>query len=168
MCLALVSVITSIAGSIASYASASQQAAAQNEYYRQNAKAAQQAAVNQYAALQHKQEQERGVASRELFDNAVEGAKARATAATAAGEAGVGGLSEMTIINDLLAQQGRQDAAVDAQYQMTRDSIRADMVDVETQAQGRINSVQTATSPSPIPYLIQGIGSAVSAFGKAT
>ncbi len=170
MCVAAIVAVTSaalsIAGSMAQYSAASQAAKDQNEYYLANAKASQQAAVNEYAALQNKQVQEKVASSQQLFQQNVEALQARSSAAAAAGDAGVSGLSVDALVGDYFAQQGRRAEALDTQYQMTAGNIRAEMEQTEAKAQSRINSVQRANPPSIVPFLISGASGAVNAFSK--
>lgn len=170
MCVAalpLVSAALSIAGAAAGYAGAQQQAKQQNQLYLENAAEANRAAGDQYSALTHKSVQERNASSQQLFQNSIEGLKARSAARTAAGEAGVTGLSVDALLGDLGAQEARKADAIDSQYQMTRDSIRAQMEEVKANTQSRINSVQRAKPPSFASFLIGGASGAVSALTPA-
>ncbi|MCL8384159.1 MULTISPECIES: hypothetical protein [Xanthobacter] len=168
MCVAalpLLSLGLSIAGGVASYQAAKSQADAQNQMYRENARDANKAADNQYAALQHKSIQERNAADQKLFENNIDALRARSQARTSAGEAGVTGLSVNALVNDLWAQQGRRDDATMQNYQTARDDAYAQMDQVKANTQSRINSVQRAKSPSFLPFLIGGISGGLGAFG---
>ncbi|MFG1395867.1 virion core protein, T7 gp14 family [Roseixanthobacter pseudopolyaromaticivorans] len=162
--LPLVSAALSIGGAVAGYAGAVKQANQQNQLYMDNAAEANRAAGDQYNALTHKRTQERAASSQQLFQNDLEGLRARSTARTSAGEAGVTGLSVDALLGDLGAQQGRKSEAIDSQYQMTTDSITAQTQEVKANTQSRINSVQRAAKPSFLPFLIGGASGAVGAF----
>lgn len=167
MCVAalpLLSMGLSIAGGVASYSAAKSQAEQQNQMYRDNARDANKAAENQYAALQHKSIQERNAAGQKLFETNIDALKARSQARTAAGDAGVTGLSVNSLINDLWSQQGRRDDATMQNYETARDDAYAQMDQVKANTQSRINSVQRAKSPSILPFIIGGVANGLSAF----
>lgn len=164
--LAVASAVTSIAGAAAGFAGASAQAKAQNEAYQQNALAAQKATRDQYEALNIRRNQANTGADQNAFDLSVEALQKRSTAMVAAGEAGVGGLSVDALVGSLFAQEGRRYERLNEQYAAEQSNITADEKTAQSQGQARINSVQQAAKPSPLPYIIQGVGGAVSAFSK--
>lgn len=138
---------------------------AQNQYYAENAKAARQATVNQYAHQQNRIIQERRAASQEKQNATVDALKARATAKTAAGEAGVSGLSVDALVQDFYAQEGRYSNSIDNNFQMTSDYLRSEMESTQAQGQSRINSVRRATPPSFLGAAIRIGATALDAFG---
>lgn len=154
----------SIGQAVAGFASASAQADAQNEAYMANAREAQRAATVQYTNLNIRRDQTLEAANQQLFQSEVEALKARSTAATAAGEAGVGGQSVTDIISDLFAQQGRRRQTIDTQFKADDRQIRTEMDNVQGNAQQRINSVQRASPPSPLSFAIQAASGVASAF----
>jgi hypothetical protein len=160
MCIAALPAILSIAQGVAGFAAASAEASAQNAYYNQNRVNALAAARDRYASLANNTLQEREKASQELFEKQTEALKTRATAAASAGEAGVTGLSVDALMGDLLAQQGRQRQAIETNYQIKRQYNYDEAVATHHNTISRINSVRTAAKPSPIPYLLSGIGGA--------
>lgn len=167
MCIAALpalSLALSIAGGVAGYAQAKQQADAQNQMYRDNARDANKAAENQYAALQHRSIQERNAAEQKLFDSNIDALKSRSQARTAAGDAGVTGLSVNALLGDLWSQQSRRDDATMQNYQTARDDAYARMDEVKAQTTSRINSVQRAKSPSILPFLIGGVAGGLKGF----
>lgn len=167
MCVAALPAIgaaLSIASSAVGYMGAAQQAKQQNEYYSQNAQAANIAAGDQYNQLAYRNLQQRDAAGRDLTQMGIEGLKARGTAYAAAGEAGVTGLSVDALVGDYFAAEGRQKEARQAQASMDQAATYAEMDSVKANTQGRINSVQRASSPSPLPFLISGLSGAVNAF----
>jgi len=161
---AVLSAGLSIAGSMASYSAAQEAADAQNQYYMQNAREAQRAATDSYVSQNIRLHQEKEASDQKTFENSVEALRKRGTARTAAGEAGVSGLSVDALVGDIFAQEGRQQMAVDSQYQMNRQDVLSQMDETRARAQARINSVQRANSPSAASYLIQGLSGAVGAF----
>ncbi len=168
MCVAalpLLSMGLSVAGSMASYSAAKQQADQQNQMYRDNARDANKAAESQYSAAQHRGVQERNSAEQRLFESNVDALKARSQARTAAGDAGVTGLSVNALINDLWSQQGRRDDATMQNFETARDDTYAQMDQVKANTQSRINSVQRAKPPSMLPFLISGVAGGLKAFG---
>lgn len=150
--------------SASAFAGASQQAADQNALYQSNASASTVALATDYANLGVKSVQERQAASQKKFDTSLDALKARSTAWTAAGEAGVTGLSVDALVGDYFAAEGRQRQAIDTNNQMTQANIRAEMDSAQATAQNRINSVQQARSPSMLPFMISGLSGAVNAF----
>jgi hypothetical protein len=167
MCIAALPAIgaaLSIASSAVGYMGAAQQAKQQNEYYVQNAQAANIAAGNQYAQLQHREIQQRDAASRDMMQMGIEGLKARGTAQAAAGEAGVTGLSVDALMGSFFAAEGQKKEARSSQFSMDQAATYAEMDTVKAQTEARINSVQRADSPSFLPFLISGLSGAVGAF----
>jgi len=162
--LAILGAVVSLAQGVAGYASASQQADAQNQYYMENARAAQAATVNSYANLQIRQMQEREAADQKAQENAVAALEKRSTAQVSSGEAGVTGLSVDALVGNLFQQEGRNWMSINTNLQMTDQNLRTEMDNVKAQGQGRINSVQRAQSPSPFPFLLQGLSGALEAF----
>lgn len=151
---------------IASYGAQSAAADAQNQYYAENAKAAQQAAVTQYAHQQNQIIQKRNAAGQEILETKIEGLKARATAHNAAGEAGITGLSVDALVGDYYGREGRRITSIDENYMMDRDYMRANMDSTQAQAQQRINSVQRASGPSFGDAMIRIAGSVVGGMGQ--
>lgn len=158
----------SIMGSIAEYSAQTAAADAQNEYYMQNARAAQQAAANQYMWQQKRIAQERERTDQEMFENSVKAMEKRGSAYASAGEAGVSGLSVDALIGNIYAQEGRQQMAELTQYEINRDQIRAEMDQTQAQAQRQINSVQRASYPSFGSFLIKGMAGALGGFRGLT
>lgn len=157
----------SIASSAAGYMGAVQQAKQQNEFYLQNAQAANIAAGNQYAQLQHREIQQRDAAGRDATQIGIEAMKARAAARVAAGEAGVTGLSVDALMGNYFAAEGQKKEARSAQFSMDQAATYAEMDTVKAQTEARINSVQRADNPSFLPFMISGLSGAVGAFKGA-
>lgn len=173
MCLAIGAGMTSFlsfavgaAQAVVSFAGQQQAANAQNAYYEANAKAAQQAAVNSYAAEQNKIIQERKAASQDETETRIAALTARGTARNAAGEAGVSGLSVDALINDYYGREGRRVESIDSNYAMNRDYLRAEMDSTQAQATSRINSVQRATPPSFADAALRIVSAGVGALGN--
>lgn len=170
MCIAALpalAAIASIGQAVAGFAAASQQAAAQNAYYEQNRQAAVAAANDRYASQANRILQEREAASQELQEKQIEAMKARATAAVSAGEAGVTGLSVDALEQDFLAQQGRQTQAIQTNFEIKQQYYADEMNATYHNAVARINSVQRAAKPSPLPYIFQALGGVAGAYKNA-
>jgi hypothetical protein len=163
--LGILSAGLSIMGAAAEYQAANDAADQQNQYYLDNAKAAQTAAANTYAFQQYRILQEKEAAEQDAFEIQVGGLKKRGTAYTSSGEAGISGLSVDALIGDLFAQEGRQQMSNATQYQMDRNKIVAEMEGTRAQAEARINSVRRANYPSAASYIIKGLSGATKAFG---
>lgn len=169
MCIAAlpaIGMILSIAQAGFAFAQASQQAAAQNAMYEANWKASVAAMTDKYAALNNNTLQEREAASQELFQKQIEAIQARGKARTAAGEAGVTGLSVAALLGDIEAQHGRQMDAINTNYEIKKQHNVDEGIAAQHQAIQRIQSVRQATPPNPIAYALQGIGGAIGAYSK--
>ena len=167
MCVATIpalGIIASIGQAVVGFAAASQAAAEQNAYWEENRRAAIQAANDRYAALAYQTLQEREKASQELFEKQIEAMKARATAAVSAGEAGVTGLSVDALMQDFLAQQGRQFQAIKTNYEIRKQYNYDEAVAYYHHTIGRINSVRRASKPSPLPFVFQALGGIAGAY----
>jgi hypothetical protein len=140
--------ISSIGSAVVGYAAQKQAADQQNEYYRQNALAAQKAAVNAYANQPNAIIQKRNEASQQITETHIAALKGRGTAYAAAGEAGVTGLSVSALIDDYYGREGRRVDSIDQNYEMDRDYMRANMESTRATAEQRINSVKQAAEPS--------------------
>jgi hypothetical protein len=168
MCVALISVVAAVASSLVGYAGQMANYKAQQQYYEQNAKAARVATVNRYASIQNRQLQEHDAAAQQVQQSKLEAMKARSTARTAAGEAGVTGLSVEALLQDLSAQEGRYEASVAQNYQMNQQYLRGEMEATQDQGIARINSVPYPTKPSFGAALIGAFGSGIQAYAQAT
>jgi hypothetical protein len=155
--------LTSIAGAGMGFMQAQQQADAQNAYYEQNAIAARRAAVQEYANVQNSGIQQRNADEQKKFETAVQGLRARGTVREAAGSAGVTGLSVDALVADYYGQEGRQQDAIDQNYEITKGNIRSQMDSIQSQTTARINSVPKAQDPSFAPFLLRGLSGVVSA-----
>ena len=108
MCIpvAALSLVAGIAQGVVGYMGQMSQYEHQQAQFEANREASQRAAVNQYASQQLRIQQEGEAAAQTTQDVALEGQAARSTARTAAGEAGVSGLSVNALLQDLSAQEG--------------------------------------------------------------
>lgn len=156
-------IIAGIAQAAVGFAGAQQQAAEQNAYYEQNRKAAIASANDRYASLNSNTLSERASASAELMKKRIEAAKAKATAFVSSGEGGVTGLSVDALMGDLQAQHDRQAEAIQLNYENKKQANMDEGIATYHNTIGRINSVRQASSPSPLPFLVSGLGSVVGA-----
>lgn len=166
----LIGIIASIGSAVAGFAAQQQAADDQNRYYWENARAAQMAAVNQYANQQNAIIQKRNEASQQEEETHIAGMQARATAHVAAGEAGVTGLSVNALIDDYYGREGRRVDSIDQNYEMERDYMRANMESTRAQAEQRINSVRQAREPSfadAAIRIVSGVASGLGQMGRA-
>lgn len=166
MCMMVLPMLTLALGAgqaIMGYQAQQQAASRQNQYYAQNAEAANAAVVNQYAATQNQRLEERSSADQDKMQGDIAAMKARGSAVTAAGESGVSGLSVDALVNDYYGQQGRHNESIDTNYQMKSDYLTAQMDQQNAQATSRINSVQRAAPPSFADALLRIGGSAINA-----
>jgi hypothetical protein len=169
MCVGLpiVGALLSIGQAAVGFMGAQQAANEQNAYHERNRVAAVAAAGDKYASLNNQTLQHREAASDELLQKRIDALKARATAKVASGEAGVTGLSVNALLADFVAQQSRQEQAVQTNYEIRKMANYDEAVATYHHTIGRINSVRTAASPSILPFILQGIGGAVNAHKPA-
>jgi hypothetical protein len=155
--------LTSVAGAGIGFMQQQQQADAQNAYYEQNERAAQQAAIQEYANVQNSGIQQRNADSQKKFETAVQGLRARGTVRESAGSAGVTGLSVDALVADYYGQEGRQQDAINQNYEITKGNIQSQMDAIKSRTTARINSVRTAEDPSFAPFAIRGLSGILSA-----
>lgn len=152
-----------VASTVVGFNGQQQQYKAQQAMYNENAKNAQKMAREQYAHTQNRWRQERAAASLEKQNANVDAMEGRATAAVAAGESGVQGLSVNQFLASYYAKQGRFNDAVDQNYQMNRDYLWASMDQTKNQAQSQINSMPKPTKPSFLDAAIRIAGQGLEA-----
>lgn len=144
----------SLAQGVAGYAQAQAQVDAQNQQAEQNRLNSLQAMRDEQSSLQRKLSQEKAASSTEMFKDQIAAAKAASQASVAANEAGVTGMSVDALLGDIKAQYGRQNDALDSNYQMSKASISDELVQTHNRAKSRIDSVPYAADASPFPFLI--------------
>jgi hypothetical protein len=138
-----------LAQGVFQFMGAQQQYAAQAEMYKQNAKNAQMATVNEYAQEQLRIQQEQAAAAQKKFETQIETRKAAAATTVSAMEGGAEGLTLSALLSEHYAKSGRHNDAVDNNYQMTRDYWRSEMEATQARGQNQINSVPIPVAPSP-------------------
>lgn len=149
-----ISTALQIGGSVLQF---SQQADAAKE----NAKAANKAAASAYAGTTLRQQQENAKAAQDKFDVNLQMEAAKATAATSAGESGVGGVSFANLLTDYESRAGRANAVTDANAQATVAALQSDKESTNAKTAAVINSVP---APSPLG-LFADIGAQVAKGG---
>ncbi len=151
------------ASSVANFNSQKQAANAQAEMNRQTAANAVIAANDTYAATQTRMGQDVAVASNDKFNASIAANEARATALTAAGEGGVQGYSITNLLNSYNAKQGRYDAAIDTNLQMSRQGLADSMAATQRGTVSTINGMPRPQAPSYLDAAIRVAGSGLSA-----
>jgi ABC-type uncharacterized transport system YnjBCD substrate-binding protein len=167
MCVAILSVAVSALSSVAGFMQQQQQYEAQQQQYENNRISANKAAVNKYASQQNRALQERAAASQEAQKLQTDAMSSRATAEVAAGESGVSGLSVDALIQDFYGQEGRYERTLSNNYQMSADYLRSEMDVTQSQAEGRINSVEQPIKPSFAGAAIRILGAGLNAFSQS-
>jgi hypothetical protein len=146
--IAVASLAVTAASGVANYMAQSAQADAQEDYNRQLQENAKQAYLNDIEALRLQQDQDEGSAQDEIVKNQIAAREARARAKTAAGEAGVSGLS----VDALLADYDRQEAnftdSVLANLGSRTQQRKAEENAAVTRYQSRYNSASPVSRPS--------------------
>jgi hypothetical protein len=152
------------ASAVTGYMGQQAQYTQQQQIYENNRAAANKAATETYASTQNRILQERAAASNEAQKLNVDAAKGRATAAVAAGEAGVAGLSVDALIADYYGQQGRYERTLSNNLQMQENYLVGEMDATRAQAESRTNSVDQGTPPSFLDAAIRIGSSALDGF----
>jgi hypothetical protein len=124
-------------------------AAANQKQIDENAEAARKVYEQNAAAIDKATVQAQESAGREIQENQIAALKARATALTAAGEAGVSGLSVDALLADFEAQEARFEGAVKANLEGLQGQNEAAKDAALATAEGRIQSIPEFV-PSPI------------------
>ncbi|MDX0455487.1 hypothetical protein GOC72_18705 [Sinorhizobium medicae] len=155
----------STASGVLGFGAEKAEAEAKQQNYDNNRVAANAAAVNSYAANQNKQLQETKAASQELQQVNAEAMQARSTAAVAASEGGVTGLSVDALIADYYGQEGRHERTLSNNHQMQADYLRSEMEGTQAQAESRINSLEQPQKPSFAGAAIRILSGGMDAFG---
>jgi hypothetical protein len=137
-----------VASALIGYQGQQEQYAAQKAAYKANFINAKQSAHDNYAHMQNRAVQEKAAAQQQIQEGNIEAIQGRATAAAAGAEGGVQGNSMNQLIASYYAKEGRFGATVDTNYQMTKDSIWANMDQVKNQTQSQINSMPRPIKPS--------------------
>lgn len=132
----------------------------QNHMSDQNAANVISSTNTQYAYMQNRMEQERRAGVQQITENRIQALRAGSTAETAAGEAGVVGLSVDHLLGDIMGRQGRFTDSVNQNFEMQRDSLLGQEENVRAQGQSRINAVPRG---DPMQLALGVAGSAVGA-----
>lgn len=164
--IALASFVIGAGQAVLGHQAAVAEAEAQNLRHEENRREANRAAVTRFAHQQNQLLQEQAAASQEKESVQAEGLAARSRARTAAGEAGVSGLSVEALVGDFYRQQGQFEQTLDRNFAQRADFLRAEMDATESQTAARINSVPTAQKPSFAGAAIRILGSGVNSFSQ--
>jgi hypothetical protein len=151
------------ASAVVGYVGQQQAANAQEAANKEATKNAVFAANQNYEATQRRMYQEAAAASVEKTNANIASAEARATASTAAGEAGVQGYSIDSIIGSYYAKQGRYNEAIDTNFQMSRQALADGMDQTHNATVSTINSLPVPQKPSFLDAAIRVAGSGLSA-----
>lgn len=138
----------SLAQGVASYASASSAANAQEKQNRAQAKNIREATFANYDQLELRRQQEEEAAGQNLTENQIEALKATETAQVAAGEAGVSGLSVDALLRDLYGQEARYRDSVQTNLDYTTQDISHQKDNVHRSGVSQVNSLQPVQRPS--------------------
>lgn len=156
-----VSSAMSVATATASIVGQTQAAHAQKQQAQAQAESIKRATINNYDQLQLQREQERQNATEKAAQVAQQGIQARSSALTAAGEAGVSGLSVEALLGDLQRQELEYTGAVQTNYKRRSAQIDAEMNGVQTTGQSQINSI-------PVPRNIDFVSPILNSAFKIT
>jgi hypothetical protein len=161
----------SAASAGASFISAQQQAAAQAEaqaeHQERTAENARVAFLNSAATENARIEEERAATSQDIFETGIQAKKARATAVTAAGEAGVSGISVDALLREFSATESRHNEAVRQNLAFSEAQSARNIEAARTGAKSAINRArpQPVSRPNFFGAALRFGGEALGAFG---
>lgn len=156
------SLVVAVASAAASYAQQSAQAAqnaqfqrkqveAQNDAIMSNSALANAAYINNATQLQNRQNEEGAAAFAKQHSVQLQAAKTSSTAVTAAGEAGVQGLSVNALLSDYTKQEVDYRFQSSTQVDNQRNQTEAELKSAQLSAEGRIDSVKPYMA-KPVDY----------------
>ena len=154
------------ASSILGFEQQQQNANRQNAYAAANYQNTVTALTNTYAGANNEVNEERAAGDQQLLQNEIKGTQAQGAAITAGGQAGIDGSSSLAgVLQDFDAQQGRQDSAVQQNFQTSFSNTQDRLLAAQTGGQARVNAVPNAAQPS---FLTAGLGIASAGFQGAS
>lgn len=162
----IASVALGIAQAGVGYMAAQAQYEQRAEEKRQNDINAANATEQQYRNLNIRARQDALAAHQQGQEANLEAARAVATTEAAAAEGNVGGLAVSHVLQDLYAQKGRHDAALDTNMRMNSAYIRGEKKAAAAGGQNQINSVPVPEKPSFAPYLLQAFGNGLNSYSN--
>lgn len=137
------------------YVAGVQSANQQNQYYMDNAAAANANASEKYAAEQLAQVQKEEQATEQRM--ALRRSAIESTGSALASTENFGQSTDQ-VLHDIERQRARQTQTVNTNIENERIQSQANMEAIQSEAANRINSVQTASSPDLISTVISGLG----------
>lgn len=150
----IVTLIISAAATAYSVDASNDAVKAENAARKQGQESAEQSFRNQSSDVNRSLQQQEEAAINAKVDNAKRAAQARATARTAAGGAGVVGLSVDTLMADFHRQEATYRLVTDTNFSYQTEQSRRDLEGIRSGTQSRVNSLR----PEPVPgYLGAGL-----------
>ena len=143
--------VASAAGTVVAQSQAADAQSAANQRQYENTMRAYRENVNQTNLMQ---QQEREGSLMKVEDNNMKARAAQSTAAVAAGESGISGLSVDALMGDISFDQGRYNSSVQTNFDRAEGAIRNQRENVYTSAASQINGLQTPAAPD---YLGAGL-----------
>lgn len=147
MCDPVSMTVLTVASTVASLSAQQQAADAQgqsNQRQYENTMRAYRENVNQTNLMQ---QQEREGSLQKVEDNNMKARAAASTAAVAAGENGISGLSVDALLGDISFDQNRYDSSVQTNFDNAQGAIRNQRENVYANAASQINGLQTPAAP---------------------
>jgi len=179
---AYIAIAAAVASTAATMYTQSEQTSIQNTYQQKAQRARDEEIKNNYAlaiesmtqqqkSIQERQKQEGEATATEEQRVSREAAEARATARTAAGEAGVSGLSLDALITDFTRQESQYRYGVRRNLTLSTDQLTSEMEGARAQAQGRAAAIpqlnlEPVQGPTWWGAALRIGGSAVDAYSK--
>ncbi|NKD46206.1 hypothetical protein HEQ69_10875 [Haematospirillum jordaniae] len=146
--LAFASLGLNAAGTVAGFMGQRDQARAQNQMYAENMRLANESALRMYSDSTTRQQQEMESAANEQMLALREARKAAATTRTAAGEAGLSGLSVDSLLADIYGQDATYRASIARKADWTMEQLQREKAGIRATAADRAHSMAPGTKPS--------------------
>ena len=162
--IAIATLAINAGGAVMQYMQQKQQAKAQEQANAAARLSAIQSANAQTKALHTREIQEREAALQKKDQNDKAARRATATSVTAAGEAGVTGLSLDSLLFNVGFQRGQNESNIDFNLDNTSDQLFYQKQGVQAQSAGRIASLPIVQRPSLFATGLQIAGAGVNAF----
>ena len=164
--LSAVGTAVSVGSTFMNYRADQQQFGAQQQQYNTNRLLAQQSMLEQAGQLSLRESQERDALLDKAMANKIEAAKAKGRTIASAGEAGVSGMSIAALVADIERTKLNNQGTINRNFDAIQQQGIYDRKALESQAQGRVNSMALPTAPSLLGTGLQMAGLGLQGYNK--
>lgn len=154
----------SVVSGIAQYQQQQSAYKAQQQQFETNKLLARRSMLEQARQLAMREEQERAAAIDRKMQSNIEAAKVQGRVVASAGEAGVAGMSISNLLADVERTRLNNEGTINRNFDAVMQQGRVDREALLTQAEGRINSVDSGTRPSLLATGLQIGGTVLSGY----